>query len=238
MGYGNACRAFDTSAAKSLYQDALALAKELGDERAVATLFLELALIAFEQDDYDECARLMDEGQTANERTRSPAVELMRLETMGQLARYRDGDLELARELVGQALNVARAAGLAFWEAEEARMLAGIERAAGRLDIAEAHAGDSLERSSEIRHRTAVILALASLAWIARAAGRDERAGLLWGAVDAEVRRAPIAGDPGAWETAGSADAGPVFERARRAGSVLSLDEAVAYALTAEADSD
>ena len=105
MGYGNACRAFDTSAATSLYQDALALAKELGDERAVATMFLELALIAFEDGNYDECERLMDEGRAANERTRSPAVEVMRLETMGQLARHRDGDLELARELVGQALN-------------------------------------------------------------------------------------------------------------------------------------
>ena len=235
MGYGNACRAFDTSTATSIYEDALALATELGDERGEATMFLELALIAFENDDYDECERLIEEGRAANERTGSPAVEVMRLETMGQLARHRDDDLELARELVGQALSVARAAGLAFWEAEEARVLAGIERAAGRLDIAEVHARDSLERSREIGHRAAVIGALSSLAWIARAAERDERAGLLSGAVDAEVRRTPTAFDLGAWEAAVSADAGPEFERARRAGSVLSLDEAIAYALGSEA---
>ena len=94
------------------------------------------------------------------------------------------------------------------------------------------HARDSLERSREIGHREAVIGALSSLAWIARAAGRDERAGLLSGAVDAEVRRTPIVRlDLEAWEAAVSADAGPEFERARRAGSVLSLDEAIAYAL-------
>ena len=93
---------------------------------------------------------------------------------------------------------MARAAGLAFWEAEEARVLAGIERAAGRLDIAEVHARDSLERSREIRHRTAVIGALA-LAGVDRPCRwGDERAGLLWGAVDAEVRRAPMPWDPGA----------------------------------------
>ena len=58
-----ATRTGSTRAQRSLYHDALALAQELGDERAVATLFLELALIAFEHDDYDECERLMDEGQ-------------------------------------------------------------------------------------------------------------------------------------------------------------------------------
>jgi predicted ATPase len=233
MGYGNACRGFDTSAALSLYRDALTLAQELGDERAVATMLLELALIAFEDGDYDECERLMDESRGAHERTLSPAVELMRLETLGRLAAHRDDDLGLARELIGEALTVARAAGLAFWEAEEASELARIERAAGRLDIAETHARDSLERSSQIRHRVGVVSALATLATIARAAGEIERAGLLWGALEAEERRAPAtwAIDREAWEALVSADAGPEFERARRTGSVLNLDEAVALAL-------
>jgi len=128
---------------------------------------------------------------------------------------------------------VARAAGLAFWEAEEASELARIERAAGRLDIAETHARDSLERSSQIRHRVGVVGALATLATIARAAGEIERAGLLWGALEAEERRAPAtwAIDREAWEALVSADAGPEFERARRTGSVLNFDEAVALAL-------
>ena len=191
MGYGNACRGFDTSAALSLYRDALTLAQELGDERAVATMLLELAVIAFEDGDYDECERLMDESRAAHERTLSPAVELMRLETLGRLAAHRDDDLGLARELIGEALGVARAAGLAFWEAEEARELALIERAAGRPDLAETHARYSLQRSREIRHRKGVLGALATLARIARSAGDLERAGLLWGALEAEERRAP-----------------------------------------------
>ena len=72
MGYGNACRGFDESAATALYREALALARELGDERAVALMFLELAMIAFEADDYDESERLIAEGQAANERAGSP----------------------------------------------------------------------------------------------------------------------------------------------------------------------
>jgi hypothetical protein len=78
-----------------------------------------------------------------------------------------------------------------------------------------------------------VVSALATLATIARAAGEIERAGLLWGALEAEERRAPAtwAIDREAWEALVSADAGPEFERARRTGSVLNLDEAVALAL-------
>ena len=72
---------------RRLYRDALALARELGDERAVATMSLSWSLIAIEDGDYDECERLMDESRAAHERTRSPAVEVMRLETTGRLAR-------------------------------------------------------------------------------------------------------------------------------------------------------
>jgi len=236
MGHGNACRGFDTNSAKLLYQDALALARELGDERGMATMFLELALIAMEDDDYDECERLMDEGRAANEGTKSPGVEVMRLETMGELAAQRDGDLDLARELIGQALTVARAAGLPFWEAEEARVLARFERTAGRLDLAETHARDSLERSHQIGHRMGVITALGSLATIARTAGDVKRAGRLLGALEAEERRAPTPWeiDYDAMKARISADAGPEFERARRAGSALSLDEAIALALGSE----
>ena len=113
---------------------------------------------------------------------------------------------------------MARAAGLAFWEAEEARELAIIERAAGRHDLAEPHARYSLQRSREIRYRRGVLGALATLARIARSAGDLERAGLLWGALEAEERRAPAAWaiDREAWEAVVSADAGAEFERARR----------------------
>ena len=91
-------------------------------------------LIAIEDGDYDECERLMDESRAAHERTRSPAVEVMRLETTGRIALRRDGDLELARELIGQALAVARAAGLAILGGRARRvMLALLERRCGAI---------------------------------------------------------------------------------------------------------
>jgi tetratricopeptide (TPR) repeat protein len=233
MGHGNATRAFDTSAAEALYREALAVARRLDDDRAAATLLLELAMIAYEEGDYDESERLMEAGRAANEGTGSAAVELMSLETLGRLAAHRDGDLERARELLGDALAVARRAGLAFWEAEEANELALIEERLGQLDLAEAHARDSLERSRQIGSRASAVGALATLAHIARAGGDVERAGLLWGALEAEERRAPVAWalDRGGWEARVVAHVEPEFERGRRSGSALSLDEAVAIAL-------
>jgi predicted ATPase/class 3 adenylate cyclase len=233
MAYGNACRGFDVNEAKPLYQAARALAREVGDERAAANMSLELALIAFEDGDFDECERLLNESHEGSESTSWPATEVMRLELRGDLARHRDRDLELARELIGEALIVARDGGLAFWEAEEALRLASIDRDAGRLDIAESLARDSLELYGRIRHRAGEVGALGSLAAIARVAGDVERAGMLWGALEAEERRAPLpwALDREAWATRVAGDGGPEFERARRAGSVLSFDEAVVLAL-------
>jgi hypothetical protein len=87
-------------------------------------------------------------------------------------------------------------------------------------------------------------LALARLAQTAADGGRRERAGRLWGAIEAEQQRAPIA----AWHSTFElvypfdehnrrspvpmlADADADFDRGRSAGHELNLDEAVAEAL-------
>jgi hypothetical protein len=64
-----------------------------------------------------------------------------------------------------------------------------------------------------------------------------ERAGRLWGAVEAEEVRGPL----GQWElerdeysTRVLANTGPDFETARGAGRVLALDEAIGYALSVD----
>ncbi len=76
--------------------------------------------------------------------------------------------------------------------------------------------------------------ALALLARFAASSSQSERAGRLWGAIEAEEARAPV----GAWEHQREefaapvlADGGPEFEAGRAAGRLLSLDEAVDDAL-------
>jgi hypothetical protein len=74
---------------------------------------------------------------------------------------------------------------------------------------------------------------MATLAGFATATGQLERAGCLWGALEAEVERAPV----GYWEADRDELArrvvrdDPTFERGREEGRRLSLDQAVAYAL-------
>ena len=83
------------------------------------------------------------------------------------------------------------------------------------------------------RRPAVTVYALALLARLAGAAGQAERAGRLWGAIEAEEARGPV----GYWEGDRERIASTVvissteFESARSAGRSLSLDEAVAYAL-------
>jgi hypothetical protein len=90
-----------------------------------------------------------------------------------------------------------------------------------------------LELAVEIGDRQWIFYGLTLLAWIAAAEGRTEAAGRLWGALEAEVGRAPV----GQWELERDDFATHVvsrtraFERGFDRGLRLALDEAVALGL-------
>ena len=77
------------------------------------------------------------------------------------------------------------------------------------------------------------LFSLALLAQLEAEAGRAERAGRLWGAIEAEESRGPV----GHWDNdrdevaSAVVIASPEFEHGRSSGQSLSLDEAVEYAL-------
>jgi len=94
-------------------------------------------------------------------------------------------------------------------------------------------ARESLRLARELVDRQSIVYSIALLARLATAAGHVERAGCLWGAVERETARGP----GGHWENDRDGFAqhivcdDPEFERGREAGSKLSLDAAVEYAL-------
>jgi hypothetical protein len=103
----------------------------------------------------------------------------------------------------------------------------------GRLDDSERWGRRCLGLAVEIGNRANELWALGHLAAIAAARDDGERAGRLWGATEAEEARGPV----GEWNRAlleelvvpaGSGE----FEGGRAAGRLLSLDEAVEYALS------
>ena len=104
-----------------------------------------------------------------------------------------------------------------------------MERELGRLDDAERHAQRSLELSHGLGDRRQMIFAGAELAIIAAYRGDAARAGLLWGAVEAEASSRRV----GQWES-GQAEFealvlrvdGPAFSAARAEGALLSIADA------------
>jgi hypothetical protein len=100
----------------------------------------------------------------------------------------------------------------------------------GRRAEARQFALDAFAASCAIGDRMRSVYLAALLARIEAEEGRAESAGVLWGAVEAEERRAPV----GQWEDEREAYAAPVlayageaFERGRAGGEPLSLEEAV-----------
>ena len=103
----------------------------------------------------------------------------------------------------------------------------------GRLDDARESARDALSISQAMRDRKAVVYELGLLAEIAAEAGDRRRAGILWGAAEAENERAPA----GRW-IHGAIEPGRVlahadseFEEGRAVGRELSLEAAMALGL-------
>ncbi|MBA3364336.1 MAG: hypothetical protein H0U03_00915, partial [Actinobacteria bacterium] len=96
------------------------------------------------------------------------------------------------------------------------------------------HARASLALGHGINHRLHTVWELALLARIATVCGDAERAGRLWGAIEAEEAREPLALFTAHRDELAApilAASGPNFERGREAGRKLTLDEAIEYAL-------
>ena len=231
-GYGGSLMFSDEERARTLQEEALALARELGDESATASLLLPLAELALGRGDTPEARRFADEIIVLNNRVGSPRREAQALALLAGLARH-DGDLDRATGLLEQSLELAREEGFHWWEMMMLLDLASLERARSRLAHAEARALDALAVAREIGDTIGTTAALANLARLARDSGHLERAGCLWGAVEASDAARPEiewAVDRQAWE-ADVIVCAREFEEARESGRALSLEEAAAYAL-------
>jgi tetratricopeptide (TPR) repeat protein len=230
--YGGSFMFIDPEKAWSLQEEALALARQLGDEHAAASLLLPLAELALVRGDVDEARRLADETVALNKRVGSLRREAQALALLAGLAR-RDGDLDRAAGLLEQSLVLARETGFRWWEMMTLLDLASLERARSRLADAEGRAIEALVVGREIRDTIGTTAAIANLARLARDRGEVERAGRLWGAVEAAGTRRPEIEwtDLRMWEADVVAGGGRDFDEAREQGRRLSLDEAAAYAL-------
>jgi predicted ATPase len=214
-------------------EESLALFHSLGDEGAVGVLLHRIGISTMYLGDHEDARRLLDESLRIVRDVGSVRGEA---EVMGALAYLmeKEGDHAAAIELFTRAAEMAAEIGFTWWQVGMLGGLAECHVQLGRLDEAEAVAREGLRLAREIGDRQACVYGIVHLAWIARLRGDEWRAGLQWGAVEAEEARAPV----GQWETERetyaervTAGSGAELERGRRKGRGLSFAAAIEEAL-------
>ena len=216
------------------YATSRALYEELGDDLGVLRLEHRLVTSDMASGNWAAARARIDRALPRARAAGYEAVEIDLLMALGNVA-YEDGRIQDAYDLTLDGLALYRRLGR--WPWGEALALGTLAEAAselGRLSQAEEHAREALVLSVEVGDRINVVLSLAALVVVALAAKREERAGVLWGAIEAEEQRAFL----GRWnefrdEYASQVAAGSSadLERGRAYGRGLRVEAAVDYAL-------
>jgi predicted ATPase/class 3 adenylate cyclase len=220
----------------ALYEESLALYRSLGDELGVAHMLHRLAVDAVRVGDLERGRALTEEARAMASALGARREEALALSTLGSIA-FEEGNTDRAIELLEQSVEVAADVGFAWWQGGRLLDLAEIAVEAGRSEDAKRWILDGLAVLLPLRDRQLLVYGLAMLAAIEAKRGNAERAGELWGAVEAEEQRGAI----GHWENEREqherrvlAHADPKLEAGREAGRLLSLEDAVSLALSRE----
>jgi predicted ATPase len=218
------------------YQEqATEIFRRLGDERGLALMLARSAVGANLRGEHERARALCEESLALG---RSLGFEKPIAQALLILA-YVEMDEGRSAEAMALADDAAARAGAIGWRWWEVGSLLQAAECAFRLEGPLADGGRArrcLAAAHEIGDRRHAIYALALLARAAAAAGDRRRAGRLWGAIEAETERGPI----GQWEAEHEEYArhvlvaAPDFEQGRAEGRLLSLDEAVAVALSVD----
>lgn len=216
------------------YQQSLDLFRQIGDEAGQLRLMHRVTLIAFIRGDLATAKALTEDGlrRASTGGFRYERCEMLRSASVIAL---RSGDVERAYDLERQSLELLREVGAWAWgENSRCRTLAEIASQLGRHTRADEHGREALRLALATGDRIKTVIAVAALANVAARAGDHERAGLLWGAVEAEEGRSFL----GWWSTYRHRYAdvvaccdGAGFDQARAIGRRAPLDEIISEAL-------
>jgi predicted ATPase len=211
-------------------EESLSLFRELGDECGIAIGLHRLAVGAiFVENDHARGRQLLDE---CFEHSPSPKVVGDAVAKLAGLE-HAEGNLERALELYEEAAIRCKEIGFTWMEAQTRIDIAEVADQLGRTELARQQAREGVELCRQCDDRQLMLFALAIVARVAASGGEDERAGRLWGAIEAEELRGRV----GQWERFRDEHAStvvrdsPEFERGRSEGRSLSLEDAVEYAI-------
>jgi tetratricopeptide (TPR) repeat protein len=221
----------DTKLAARLWEEALDLYRELGDEEGIARSMAELGGVAIAESDLDRAAALYEE--TA-ERFRSQG-RTSRLATalsnLGAIANIRN-DPETAVVYFAEAIELARSAGDEDGVSVTLHNLARSELALGRLDRGREALEESLSIARQLGYREVIAYCLSGLAELAMLEADAGRAATLLGASQRLFDDVGAVADPGEEGTQERIEAYVVerlgadrAEQLRAAGAAAAVDE-------------
>ena len=225
---------FDTS--DRLQAESLQEFRELGDEPGIAIALHRLAVGAIMARDLARARELLNECLAICRRRPNRKLVADTFVKLGTIE-WREGNAERAFELWEEGTARCEEIGFTWMQAVAVQAVADAAYELGRTELAWTRAREALRLCRECDDRQMTLFALALLAQLESKAGRDDRAGRLWGAIEAEELRGPL----GHWESERAevasiaADPSTKFEQGRSSGRSLSLHEAAEYALS-EAD--
>jgi predicted ATPase len=217
---------------KELWEQALTIARELGDELGVAILLHRLATSAVQGGEMERVRELAEESLAAFRRLGFAKGEAQALTSLAEV-RQAERDLEGALELLNESAQKAETSGFRWWLSGVHARTSALLLELGRLAEAESQAQRAVVLSQAMHDRNGVVYELGLLAEISARAGDTERAGALWRAVEAEEAKAPV----GSWLHGqvrfqpSLTDADPAFAAGQEAGRAMELADAVTFAL-------
>jgi ATP/maltotriose-dependent transcriptional regulator MalT len=222
----------DFDACDAPYEESLALYRELGDARGIASLLQRLGNSAFQRGELDRAQSLVEESQELA-RDRFPFIAIPNDSLRGQIHLAR-GDTAAGIALLRRSVDMAADARFEWWRSGQFANLAFAMLDSGDLDAADRDGREALRIMRTNENRLGVFLPLTAIARVALARGDVERAGTLWGALEAEHARTRHR----IWEQRRPQRAGPLlsegdprFVAAVERGRELDLWDAVAMAL-------
>lgn len=174
----------DTHAARPLLLESLAVAREIGDRRALSRAITGLGVVAWQEEDYATARQCYEESVAINRESGNLRGLAAALNNLGNVA-YLEGDFERSIALAEEALALHREH---QDRDSESGALLNITQALlrlGRLTDARRTCGESLRIASDLGARHLIACGLAAAGYLARAAGDPERAARLIGAAEA-----------------------------------------------------
>jgi predicted ATPase/class 3 adenylate cyclase len=232
----------DRDAAETAWQEAVDLAREIGDHSLLAWSLLDLADIPTFAEDYERAEALLTESLATAEEGGDRILASEVGAVLGRLAYFR-GDIATAGERYRRAVAAQRELGADRFLAINVGRLGDVEVELGEFDAAETHYRESLAMVNEAGNVVITAIMLVYLAWLASRRSDPRRAARLLGAasrISDEIGGGPTRENIPVWPEAEDesrrALADETFDSARAEGYAMSTAEAVTYALETQVE--